>query len=188
METILSDHELMMQVRNGDLEALSILFERHSKRLYNFFLRSLGDPPASEDLVQDVFLRILNYRTSYQSNGSFIPWMFGIARNARIDYYRKNNRSPEYREDMNPHGGNSPDPESLAAQQGDLAMLQRALHRMDPDKREVLILSRLQDLRYAEISKILNISVSAVKVRVHRALKELRKQYYELTGETNYEL
>src|SRR5512135_3078860 len=84
-----TDNELMEQVRDGKVEKLAILFERNQVMLYNFFLRLTGDRAASEDLVQEVFIRILKYRAGYQGESRFAVWMFQIARNAHIDYLRK---------------------------------------------------------------------------------------------------
>ena len=79
----------MFQVKDGDLARLGILFERHHKILYNFFLRLTGNREASEDLLQEVFLRMLKYRNTYKGSSEFTTWMFQIARNSRADYFRK---------------------------------------------------------------------------------------------------
>jgi len=183
-----TDHELMLEVRNGNVNQLSLLFERHNKHLFNFFLRSGNDRQSSEDLVQEVFLRILNSRHTYKSNGTFIPWMFTIARNVHIDHYRKYGGKANFPEEFTYDDSTGPTPEATTSYQGDVAILQQALAQLPPDKREVLILSRFQDLRYKEISKILECSVNAVKVRVFRALQELRDNFYEITGETKHGL
>jgi RNA polymerase sigma factor (sigma-70 family) len=84
----------MISVRNGETEKLGHLFEAHHKRLYNFFLNQTGNRQTSEDLVVDVFLRMLKYRHTYKDEGSFSTWMYTIARNARVDHYRKNKIQP----------------------------------------------------------------------------------------------
>jgi RNA polymerase sigma-70 factor (ECF subfamily) len=86
----------MEDVRDGRVEKLAVLFERHQVVLYNFFLRLTGNRSASEDLVQDVFMRILKYRAGYQGRDRFAVWMFRIARNAHIDHLRSaGTSSPE---------------------------------------------------------------------------------------------
>lgn len=87
-----TDKQLMLQVRDGDLGKLGILFERHHRMLYNFFIRLTGNRDLSEDLVQDVFFKILKYRHTYRGKIQFTMWMFQIARNARIDYFSKRKR------------------------------------------------------------------------------------------------
>ena len=84
-----SDNDLMIQVRDGRVEKMAILFERHHVMLYNFFLRLTGNTSISEDLVQEVFVRMLKYRSTYQGQDKFKLWIFRIARNAHIDFLRK---------------------------------------------------------------------------------------------------
>src|SRR5947209_17897282 len=89
MKNSLPDEELMFQVRNGVVEMLGVLFDRYQGPLFNFYCKLTGDRSVSEDLVQDVFYRILKYRKSYQSGMSFKSWMYQIARNARLDQAKR---------------------------------------------------------------------------------------------------
>src|SRR5215216_3995059 len=79
----------MRAVREGDLGHLGVLFERYHLPLFDFLSRMTGDRTAAEDLVQDIFVRILKYRATYRDGGSFETWLFRIARNARADYFRQ---------------------------------------------------------------------------------------------------
>ena len=72
----IADRELMGEVRDGDLGRLGELFERHHHRLFNFFLKLTRQRTAAEDLVQEVFVRMLKYRHTYRSDADFTPWMF----------------------------------------------------------------------------------------------------------------
>jgi RNA polymerase sigma-70 factor (ECF subfamily) len=178
------DELLMAQVRDGRVEMLAILFERHHVRLFNFFLRLTANRPLSEDLTQELFLRILKYRHTYRGESKFSTWMYQIARNLHIDHLRS--RHPEmpiddlYEEKPCTQAGPAEKAESL--QEADL--LARALERLPLRKREVLLLSRFQNLKYGEIASLLECSVESVKVQVHRALKDLRGHYLELQGGT----
>ena len=78
----------MRAVRDGDVAKLGVLFERHHRPVFEFLVRMTGDRTAAEDLVQDVFVRMLKYRATYRDVGSFETWMFRIARNARADYFQ----------------------------------------------------------------------------------------------------
>src|SRR5436305_7968604 len=93
MQSSLPDEELMFLVRNGVVEMLGVLFDRYQSPLFNFYCKLTGDRSVSEDLVQDVFYRILKYRKSYQSGMSFKSWMYQIARNARLDHAKR--KSPD---------------------------------------------------------------------------------------------
>jgi len=174
----MSDEELMSQVRSGVGEMLGLLFERYQTPLFNFYLKLTGDRSVSEDLVQDVFFRILKYRQSYRVETPFRAWMYQIARNARMDYLRRRRPETSWEPEMSPAVA----PTDTAQQSQETLLLHRALMRMPEEKREVLVLSRFQDLKYEEIARLLNCETGTVKTRVHRALQELREIFLELQG------
>jgi len=74
----------MDRVKGGHLELLALLFERHHRRTFGFFLRLCGDRQTAEDLTQDLFLQVLRSRETWQEGRPFLPWLFQIARNLRI--------------------------------------------------------------------------------------------------------
>ncbi|MDZ4801981.1 MAG: sigma-70 family RNA polymerase sigma factor [Bryobacteraceae bacterium] len=177
-----ADEAIMLRVRAGETGLLAELFERHNRPVFGFFYRMTSSRELSEDLVQDVFLRILRYRDTYQPRTSFAAWMYGIARNAMIDQMRK--RRPESSLDdamAEVPTRDEPADERMRARQ-ESEILQRALSSLPADKREVLILARYQDLRYEEIGRILGCEPNAVKQRVFRAVKALGDRYTELSG------
>src|SRR5262249_29123316 len=164
------DEELMLHVRNGAGAMLSILFERYHGPLFNFYCRTTGDRAASEDLVQDVFYRILKYRHTYRPGTPFRTWMYRIARNARLDRMKKQSSDTKLEVEAQP----AAQPSDALQQQQEAAFLHRALMQLTDEKREVLVLSRFQDLSYQQIAQLLDCEVGAVKVRVFRALRDLR--------------
>jgi RNA polymerase sigma factor (sigma-70 family) len=205
--TATSDTELMAAVRDGDLVQLGVLFERHHIGLFNFFLRLTGSRQLSEDLVQEAFIRILKYRksfrvagprasaagvpsqagdTSYRSMpGEFRPWLYKLARNAVAAHFRKHGRDhlppgePEERVCQSPLALD----EMRRAE--DARLLRAALLRLPYERREVLLLSRFGELRYDQIAELLGCSVGAVKLRVHRAVRQLREVFDGLAGRTS---
>ena len=78
----------MLAVRAGDLSRLAPLFERHHRQLFEYLARMTGNRSAAEDLVQDVFVRILKYRHTFRETSRFEVWAFRIARNVRADYFQ----------------------------------------------------------------------------------------------------
>ena len=172
----MSDEELMSQVRNGTGEMLGVLFDRYHVPLFNFYLKLTGDRPVSEDLVQEVFFRILKYRHSYRPDTPFRAWMYQIARNARMDLLRKRRPETAWEPEMSPAVA----PVDTAQQGQEALLLHSALMQISEDKREVLVLSRFQDLKYEEIAQLLGCEVGTVKTRVHRALQELRQIFHQL--------
>jgi hypothetical protein len=86
----LADNALMLKVKEGNLDKLGLLFERYKKPLFGFFYGLTKDAELCEDLVQNVFFRILKYRYLFRGDGDFKTWMFHIARNVNHDHFRKN--------------------------------------------------------------------------------------------------
>jgi RNA polymerase sigma-70 factor (ECF subfamily) len=177
-----SDHALMLAVRDGELDALGELFERHHGPLFGYLVKLTGDRPAAEDIAQVVFQRMLKYRHTYRDDGSFTAWMYHLARRCAADHFRKANAAPHATDpaDLHDHADEAPHAGHRAAARDDHALLHAALARLDRDDREVLLLSRFQELSFAEISGILECSVGAAKVRAHRALRQLRDIYLRL--------
>jgi RNA polymerase sigma factor (sigma-70 family) len=180
---VITDNELMLMVKSGDIDRLGLIFERHNKQMYGYFLNLTGKPDISEDLVQNVFMRILKYRTNYRGNGNFNIWIYRIAHNVFIDFIKKRDRL-EFSENINNEWDNLPDDTSSEEndpKQERINILESALMKLPKKKREILTLSRYEELKYKEISEILGCSESAVKVRIFRAMEELKKIYKELS-------
>jgi RNA polymerase sigma factor (sigma-70 family) len=177
-----SDSELMRQVRGGRTAALATLFERHHARLYRYALRMTGNRAAAEDLVQDVFMKMLKYKATFKDDSEFVPWMFGIGRNACLAHLRRTADDRFADGDVD----SAVRPEAAVEDQshdGQDELVRRALQRLPADRREVLVLSRYEYKTYDEIAKTLECSVGAVKVRAHRAMKQLREIYLDMAGE-----
>jgi RNA polymerase sigma factor (sigma-70 family) len=177
----LSDNSLMVEVREGDLDRLGLLFERYKKPLYGFFYGLNREQELSEDLVQNTFLRILKYRHLFRGEGDFRAWMFQIARNVNNDHHRgKKIKAKEELEDWQDKLGHNDNRSTEMVLADDHQMLSMAMERLPIDKREVLLLSKYQEKKYHEIGEILGCSEGAVKVKVFRALQELKEVYKQL--------
>jgi RNA polymerase sigma factor (sigma-70 family) len=179
-----TDENLMQAVRDGDVAKLGLLFDRHHRALFDFFVRMTGSGAAADDLVQDVFFRMLKYRGTFRDESRFKGWMFHIARNARFDYYKKHRAEtlmPE--EGVENVESRTPHPGRELEQEEQTTLLERALFKLDAEKREVLVLSRYQDMKYDQIAELMECEVGTIKTRVHRALKELRHIFLKLSGE-----
>ncbi len=181
-----TDIELMAHVRDGDISQVAPLFERHHVRLYNFYIRLTGQRQLSEDLVQEVFFRILKYRHTFRGNGEFVTWMYHVARNVHYDHRDKWKREDTITGEQEEWPAEDPSAHDLVERTQQEEILQQALAELEVEKRELLILSRFQGLRYDAIAEILGCSTEAVKVRMHRAVNELRTIYFRLSGEEKY--
>jgi RNA polymerase sigma-70 factor (ECF subfamily) len=180
-----SDHDLMLAVRDGELDALGDLFERHHGPLFGFLVKLTGNREAAEDIAQTVFQRMLKYRHTYRDDGSFTAWMYHLARRCSADRFRKTNAAPHAIDpaDLNERADDAPHAAHYATASDDHALLHAALARLDHNDREVLLLARFQELSFAQIAGILECSVGAAKVRAHRALRQLRDVYFQLQKE-----
>lgn len=178
----ISDHDLMLAVKSGDLDQMGPIFERHHQKLYNLFLWQTGVHTVSEDLVQEVFWRMIRSRKTYKGEGKFTTWMYSIARSARMDYYRKNRRKMASLHDLPEIATDQPSQEDQAVQNSDHALLRKAMMRLTDDKREVLVMSRFHFMNYREIAGVLKCSVGTIKSRVFWALRDLGKIYRSMGG------
>lgn len=172
----------MRAVRDGELDALGELFERHHGPLFGFLWKLTGDRTAAEDITQVVFQRMLRYRHTYRDDGSFTAWMYHLARRCAADHFRRHQAAPQAADpaELHAHADDRPHAAHHAAAQDDHALLHAALARLGRDEREVLLLARFHELSFAEIASILECSVGAAKVRAHRALQQLRTLYFRL--------
>ena len=171
----------MLAVRAGNLSRLAPLFERHHRPLFDYLTRMTGNRSAAEDLVQDVFVRILKYRHTFRDTSRFEIWAFRIARNVRADYFQ----ARRIRETALEEAAETSNGETGAADAFELdeqaAHLRRALLLLREDQRELIVLARYRGMKYEAIADLLGVEVGTVKTRMHRAVNELRKIFQGLT-------
>ena len=175
----MTDEQIMVQVRDRDIQKLAVLFDRYQIRLYNYFLKMTNDRMLSEDLVQNVFERVLKHKKTYRMNYPFGGWIFRIAKNCLADHYRKMKIKTSDIDISSP----SWETADTSNQEPLYSELETALNALKPEFKEVLILTRFQDLKYKEVGNILGISENGIKARVHRALKQLRKEYLQIIAQ-----
>lgn len=169
-----------MRVKGGEIGELGRLFERHHERLYRFCLRMTGTPALAEDLVQEVFHRMLRYRHTFRGHSTFLPWMYRMARNACADHFRKAGADQPLGEHEESRMAEPAGALERLEETEAISLLHQALLALPLDKREILVLARFEARKHQEIAELLDCSVGAVKVRVHRAIGELRTTYLRL--------
>jgi RNA polymerase sigma-70 factor (ECF subfamily) len=137
----------------------------------------------AEDLTQNVFLRIIKYRSSYREGLRFQSWIYQVARNIFSDHYQAHkNRFSDYIDvekvsDHIPDGGES---ELMDEQE---KLLQRSMALLNEEQRELLVLTRFQHMKYEDVAIIMNTTVANIKVKVHRAIAKLREHYFAMSNE-----
>jgi RNA polymerase sigma factor (sigma-70 family) len=183
--TRVTDEALMCAVRDGDVGKLGTLYERHHVALFDYLSRMIGNRTAAEDLLQDVFVRMLKYRGTFRNDGRFESWMFHLARNARADYFRRR-AAVELNDDGLDAPIDAPGPAHLVERDEQTALLRRALLQLREDRRELIILARYRGMKRDAIAELLGVDVSTVNVRIHRAVKELRDIVQRLAGKQSW--
>lgn len=171
----LSDEELMEIVSSGNLDAMTQIFERYHIRLYNFFFQKIRDVAVCEDLTQNVFLKVIKYKHSYKG-GKFVSWIFKIARNLFYDYYQEQKKSQPF-EEIEAITGELDD-KSLERQE-EVSHLMKTLNCLNEKDRELIVMNRIDGIKYEQIAEIIDSNAVAVKTKIHRIVKKLRTNYFE---------
>lgn len=166
----------MEAVRTGDFHAFEILYERYHRAVFTFALRSLGDRGTAEDLLQETFLRVFARRPEYRPVAAFRTWLFTIARNLVVDQIRR--RGAASYSDVDTALDVVIDPAASPLDRAEVRelsdRLERALSRLPATQREVLLLSRVAGLSHRHVAEVTGQTPGAVRVALHRALRELR--------------
>jgi RNA polymerase sigma factor (sigma-70 family) len=180
-----SDEQLIRWVADGDASCLGTLFERHHRALYQYCLQLTRSGPLSEDLVQEVFIKLLKRASSYRGEGSCRAWMFNIARNVAFDHLRKVERQAELdSEDSESHERlvDHRSTEQAAAAKQNLHLVAQALAEIPATAREVIWLGRFVFEDYEELARALGCTASAARVRMHRAMQQLNSAFARMNG------
>ncbi len=180
---MIDDKELMMKMQEGQLEKLAILYEHYKIKLYNYFLRMGNSQTHSEDLVQETFMKVLAYRSSFNGTSTFSSWLYGIARNTAADHYRKTKHTREHEEiDEQVIESNNCTSENYDQVQKQ-ALFDKSLNDLPAEQREIIILSRFQQLSYNDIARLLDCNLNTLKSKMRLAISQLHQKYLVLSGE-----
>jgi len=189
-----TDEVLMTKFQGGDRSAFQGLVRRHKTTLYNFVLRQVRHPAAAEDLVQDVFVRIVQNAADFKHEARFTTWAYAIARNICIDHLRKMSlrRHPSLDQATSPDsergqtlGERTADPRPAASVDRtvigtELAKrITSAVEALPPDQREVFLLRELANIPFKEIAEIVGVPENTVKSRMRYALERLQEALSE---------
>jgi RNA polymerase sigma-70 factor, ECF subfamily len=163
---------LMARYQQGDSVAATALVHRLSPQLHRFFLMQYISRRHADDLLQETWLRIHEVRHTYRHGQPVLPWLYAIARNIRVDHYRKARRA-ESREARLEEGSDIPQaPQDRSAGTPDLEAL---LGTLPESQREVIAMLKVSDMSLEEVARATSSSVGSVKQKAHRAYETLRK-------------
>ena len=174
-----SDETLLARYREGDGAAFEILYARHRQGLYRFLLGLSGKPELADEVFQDTWLSLIRSTSQPQGRATFRTWLFQIARNRLIDYWRKHGAHQplhdSYDEQLHAIGDETNDPEQLLNLSRDSQRLASALQTLPADQREVFLLRAHGDLDLAQIASLTETSLETVKSRLRYAQQKLRR-------------
>lgn len=147
----LSDNALMMKVKDGDIDKMGLLYERYNRQLFSFLFNMTRHKEISEDMVQNVFFRMLKYRKNFTGSGEFKTWMYHVSRNVMRDHYRKDKRTPSHNSLQIKDYEEKIAGEQLAdyqlEKQQELKTLELAMKNLSDENRELLVLCRFQETK-----------------------------------------
>ena len=176
------DSLLVHEYLSGSEIALEILIKRHQARIFNFINSKVQERDTSEDIFQDTFIKVVRTLKGgqYNEEGKFLPWVMRIAHNLVIDFFRKNNRMPKVKntEDFDIFQfitDNSPNVEHNIVQDQVSKDLQKLVHELPEDQKEVLIMRLYRDMSFKEIAENTNVSINTALGRMRYAIINLRK-------------
>jgi RNA polymerase sigma-70 factor (ECF subfamily) len=173
------------RAQQGDDKAFTILVETYQKPVYNLCYRMLGESEAAEDAAQETFLKVYQYLVRYDRARSFATWLLSIAAHNCIDRLRRRRFSSFSLDDevqTGLPGPSSYDPEMEAAKRQEGELLQNLLKLLEPTNRAAVILRYWQDCSEVEIARALNLTLPAVKGRLHRSRRLLADLWDEKTA------
>ena len=173
------------QAQHGNDEAFTKLVEAYQTHVYNLCFRMLGEPESAEDAAQETFLRAYQHIHRYDQKRPFATWLLSIAAHYCIDRLRRRKFSMISVDQDEDEGGfelpdaDAPNPESEAMSAEQRSQMQTLLKRLDKVDRAAIIMRYWHDCSEAEIADALNLTISAVKSRLHRARRELAGLWQE---------
>ncbi|HTQ54547.1 MAG TPA: RNA polymerase sigma factor [Bryobacteraceae bacterium] len=165
--------QLMVRYQQGDAAAVTELVQRLSPQLHRFFLAQFVSRRYADDLLQETWLRIHQVRHTYRPGEPVLPWLYALARNVRVDHFRRTRRREDRERQMeelpatpavqpaDPHG---PDVEAM-------------LRDLPESQREVLVMLKVSGMSIEEVARATSSSVGSVKQKAHRAYEKLRRLY-----------
>ncbi|MEO0004508.1 MAG: sigma-70 family RNA polymerase sigma factor [candidate division WOR-3 bacterium] len=178
------DEELVRRVQNGNMEAFEELVRRYERKVYNIAYRLLGNEEDATEALQDTFLRAYRFIPKFAFKSSFYTWLYRIATNVSLTRLRRRKKAEVISLDAPIADSDNlkfdlPDtaqtPEEAFAQKRLRERLDQAVKKLPEEYRAVVVLRDLEGLSNEEVSKILKLSVPAVKSRLHRARLALRQ-------------
>jgi len=182
----LTDNELIQSFQEGNTRAFDALLDRHQERIYNTILFMVKDSYLAEDLIQEIFIKIIDNlkQRKYNEEGKFLPWALRISHNFCVDHFRKVKRTPTIKtsddqdlyEIIN-HSDHSADYKKTRKQTHQ--NIQQLVDLLPEEQREIIVLRHYANLSFKEIATMTNCSINTALGRMRYGLINLRKMMNE---------
>jgi len=193
MEAVASldrDAELMLRVREGDDTSFALLLERHRGPVVHFLYRMVQNPSVSEELAQEVFLRVYRSRATYEPTAKFTTWLFRIATHLALNWVRdgKKEKGHESLDEQVVDGidrqvrDRQPTIEQEMLYEVKMSEVRQAIEALPAKQRAAVLMHKYEELEYAQIARALSCSESAVKSLLFRAYESLRSRLAHMAG------
>jgi len=173
----LSDEILMYKVKLDNLDYMTKLFNKYNNLILNYFFYMTGKMEDSQDLTQEVFLRLIKYRKSFDRQKSFKPWLYQIAKNTLINYSKSKKHNVidfnniNYQEIIQLENDNNNSKKDI--------LLYESISKLPFEYKEIIVLSKFQGLKYRQIAEIFSTTEASIKNKVLRAMYKLREIYFK---------
>ena len=176
------DAELMLRVKDGDGASFALLLEKYRASVTHFLYRMVQEQAVSEELAQEVFLRVYRSRETYEPTAKFTTWLFRIATHLALNWLRdqKNERGQERLDESMEDAptrevaDRAPSVEQSMVRQVKVEEVRRAVAALPEKQRAAVLMHKYQEMDYSQIAKVLSCSQSAVKSLLFRAYETLR--------------
>jgi RNA polymerase sigma-70 factor (ECF subfamily) len=176
------DDRIVARVLAGDRNAFALLVRRYQGAIYNLMVRTVREPEQAADLTQDTFLNAYSRLHTYRPGNRFFSWLYTIGMNVARDALRRKarrNRLTLFDKDRlwGQPMAELPPPGGIECRQIDRLAVREALNRLPMGYRELLVLRFARDMEIRELMVVFGLSESAVKMRLHRGMKMLKKLF-----------
>jgi len=187
-----SDHDLILKIQDGNLDALGVIYDRHRRLVYRTALAICNDPEAAADLLQDVFLRLHRFADRVDPERPLEPWLYRVTTNQSYTWVKRHQRWTQPLEEIAEwlSSGVKNSPQYITEQNDESKRIQVAISKLSLTQRVVVVMYYINDLSLREIAEILEIPEGTVKSRLHygrNALKNHLGLDEQTTREIQYE-
>lgn len=183
---LLNDNELVQLYIGGNEESLSVLLNRHKRKIFSSIMMVVKDQALAEDVFQDTFFKVIQTlkRGQYSEEGKFLPWVVRIARNLIIDHFRRVKKMPSVPVYVNEEGEeisvfSTLKSEDSEGQFEDYSKFKKSIRNLiselPDDQREVVLMRMYYDMSFKEIADFTNVSINTALGRMRYALFNLKK-------------